>query len=61
MSNNSNTNTQTSNDILNPFIEGITLAQSIAVSLVDIYSEFFRTVVQHILEFTDHNRKTCKR
>ena len=31
MSINSNTNTQGSNDILNPVIEGITLAQSIAI------------------------------
>jgi len=42
MSSNSNTNTQASNDILNPIIEGITLAQSIAISLIDTYSEFVR-------------------
>jgi hypothetical protein len=41
MSNNSSTDTQASNDnILNPFIDGITLAQSIAISLIDTYSEF---------------------
>jgi len=42
MSNNSDTNTQASNDILNPIIEGITLAQSIAVSLIDTDSKFVR-------------------
>ncbi len=43
MSNNSSTDTQASNDnILNPFIDGITLAQSIAISLIDTYSEFVR-------------------
>jgi hypothetical protein len=43
MSSNSNTNTQASNDnISNPFIDGITLAQSIAISLIDTYSEFVR-------------------
>ena len=40
MSSNSSTNTQASNEILNPIIEGITLAQSIAISLIDTYSEF---------------------
>jgi hypothetical protein len=35
MSSNSNTNTQASNDILNPIIEGIGLTQSIAISLID--------------------------
>jgi hypothetical protein len=43
MSNNSSTDTQASNDnILNPFIDDITLAQSIAISLIDTYSEFVR-------------------
>jgi hypothetical protein len=43
MSNNSRTDTQASNDnILNPFIDGITLAQSIAISLIDTYREFVR-------------------
>jgi hypothetical protein len=40
MSSNSNTTTQASSDILNPFIEGIALAQSIAISLIDTYGEF---------------------
>jgi hypothetical protein len=48
MSSNSNTNTQVSNDILNPFIEGITLAQSIAISLIDTYSEFVRKAPEMI-------------
>ena len=39
---NSNSNKQDSNNILNPFIEGINLAQSVAISLIDAYSEFFR-------------------
>ena len=45
---NSNTNTQGSNDILNPVIEGITLAQSIAISLIDTYSEFVRRTPEMI-------------
>jgi hypothetical protein len=48
MSSNSNTNTQASNDILNPFIEDITLAQSIAISLIDTYSEFVRRTPEMI-------------
>ena len=48
MSSNSNTNTQASNDILNPFIEGITLVQSIAISLIDTYSEFVRRTPEMI-------------
>jgi hypothetical protein len=48
MSTNSNTNTQASNDILNPIIEGITLAQSIAISLIDTYSEFVRRTPEMI-------------
>ena len=48
MSSNSNTNTQASNDILNTFIEGITLAQSIAISLIDTYSEFVRRTPEMI-------------
>jgi hypothetical protein len=48
MSSNSNTNTQASNDILNPIIEGITLAQSIAISLIDTYSEFVRRTPEMI-------------
>ena len=48
MSINSNTNTQGSNDILNPVIEGITLAQSIAISLIDTYSEFVRRAPEMI-------------
>jgi hypothetical protein len=48
MSRNSNTNTQPSNDILNPFIEGITLAQSIAISLIDTYSEFVKRAPEMI-------------
>ena len=49
MSSNSNTNTQASNDnILNPFIEGITLAQSIAISLIDTYSDFVRRTPEMI-------------
>ena len=48
MSSNSNTNTQTSNGILNPFIEGITIAQSIAISLIDTYSEFVRKAPEMI-------------
>jgi hypothetical protein len=42
MSSNSNTNTQAPNDILNPFIEDIALDQSIAMSLIDTYSEFVK-------------------
>jgi hypothetical protein len=49
MSNNFNTNTQASNDnILSPFIDGITLAQSIAISLIDTYSEFVRRTPEMI-------------
>ena len=48
MSRNSNTNTQPSNDILNPFIEGITLAQSIAISLIDTYSGFVKRAPEMI-------------
>ena len=49
MSNNSRTDTQASNDnILNPFIDGITLAQSIAISLIDTYSEFVRRTPEMI-------------
>jgi hypothetical protein len=49
MSNNSNTNTQASNDnILSPFIDGITLAQSITISLIDTYSEFVRRTPEMI-------------
>ena len=49
MSNNSNTNTQASNDnILSPFIDGITLAQSIAISLIDTYIEFVRKTPEMI-------------
>ena len=49
MSRNSNkTNTQALNDILNPFIEDITLAQSIAISLIDTYSEFVRRTPEMI-------------
>ena len=49
MSNNSSTDTQASNDnILNPVIEGITLAQSIAISLIDTYSEFVRRTPEMI-------------
>jgi hypothetical protein len=49
MSNNSSTDTQASNDnILNPFIDGITLAQSIAISLIDTYSEFVRRTPEMI-------------
>jgi hypothetical protein len=44
MSSNSNTNTQASN----PFIEGITLVQSIAISLIDTYSEFVRRTPEMI-------------
>ena len=40
MPSNSNANIGTSNDILNPLVEGITLAESIAISLIDTYSEF---------------------
>jgi hypothetical protein len=48
MSSNSNTNTQASDDILNTFVEGITLAQSIAISLIDTYSEFVRRMPEMI-------------
>jgi hypothetical protein len=49
MSRNSNkTNTQALNYILNPFIEGIILAQSIAISLIDTYSEFVRRTPEMI-------------
>lgn len=48
MSNNSNTNSQASNYILNPFIEGIVLAESIAISLIDTYSEFVRRAPEMI-------------
>jgi polyhydroxyalkanoate synthesis regulator protein len=48
MSSNSNTNTQASNHILNPFIEGITQVQSIAISLIDAYSEFVRRTPEMI-------------
>ena len=48
MSSNSNTNTQASNDILNPIIEGITLAQSIALSLIDTYGEIVRRAPEMI-------------
>ena len=53
MSSNSNTNTQASDDILNPFIEGITLAQSIAISLIDTYSEFVRRTPEMIEQWYD--------
>jgi hypothetical protein len=45
---NSNSNKQDSNDILNPFIEGIALTQSVAISLIDAYSEFFRDASEMI-------------
>jgi hypothetical protein len=48
MSSNSNTNTQASNYILNPFIEGIVLAESIAISLIDTYGEFVRRAPEMI-------------
>jgi hypothetical protein len=48
MSRDSNTNTQALNDILNPFIEGVILAQSIAISLIDTYSEFVRRTPEMI-------------
>ena len=49
MSNDSSTDTQASNDnILNPFIDGIVLAQSITISLIDTYSEFVRRTPEMI-------------
>jgi hypothetical protein len=48
MSSNSNTNTQASKEILNPIIEGITLAQSIAISLIDTYGEVVRRAPEMI-------------
>jgi hypothetical protein len=48
MSSNSNTNTQAPNDILNPFIEDIALAQSIAISLIDTASEFVKRAPEMI-------------
>jgi hypothetical protein len=48
MSRDSNTNTQALNDILNPFIEGVILAQSIAICLIDTYSEFVRRTPEMI-------------
>ena len=48
MSSNSNTNTQASNDILNPFIEDIALAQSIVISLIDTYIEFVKRAPEMI-------------
>lgn len=48
MSSKSRTNTQASNDILNPIIEGITLSKSIAISLIDAYSVFVRRTPQMI-------------
>jgi hypothetical protein len=48
MSGNSNANIGTSNDILNPLVEGITVAESIAISLIDIYSEFVRRTPEMI-------------
>ena len=65
MSSNSNNNTQASNDILNPFIEGITLAQSIAISLIDTYSEFVRKAPEIIdqwynIFWNPQNNKTEK-
>jgi hypothetical protein len=48
MSSNSNTNTQASKEILNPIIEGITLAQSIAISLIDTYGEGVRRAPEMI-------------
>jgi hypothetical protein len=44
----SNANTQGSNDISSQFIEGIALAQSIAISLIDTYSEFVRKAPEMI-------------
>ena len=48
MSSNSNTNTQASDDILNTFVQGITVAQSIVISLIDTYSEFVRKMPEMI-------------
>ena len=48
MSSNSNTNTQASDDILNTFVQGITVAQSIVISLIDTYSEFVRRTPEMI-------------
>jgi hypothetical protein len=48
MSSNSNANRQDLNDLLDPFIEGIALAQSIATSLIDTYSEFVRKTPEMI-------------
>jgi hypothetical protein len=48
MPSNSNANIGTSNDILNPLVEGITLAESIAISLIDTYSEFVRRTPETI-------------
>jgi hypothetical protein len=48
MPSNSNANIGTSNDILNPLVEGITLAESIAISLIDTYSEFVRRTPEMI-------------
>jgi hypothetical protein len=48
MSGKSNANTQGSNDISSQFIEGIALAQSIAISLIDTYSEFVRKAPEMI-------------
>ena len=48
MSSNSNTNTQAPNDFLNPFIEDVSLVQSIAISLIDTYSEFVKRAPEMI-------------
>ena len=48
MPSNSNANIGPSNDILNPLVEGITLAESIAISLIDTYSEFVRRTPEMI-------------
>jgi hypothetical protein len=47
-SNSNSNNKQDSNNILSPFIEGIALTQSVAISLINAYSEFFRNVPEMI-------------
>jgi hypothetical protein len=47
-SNSNSNNKQDSNNILSPFIEGIALTQSVAISLIDAYCEFLRNSPQTI-------------